>query len=143
MGKYTYDYLKKAARDNTRIGTWQDIAVYVCSKYKYNAAKSQFYVLYDDGNKLVKEGYCYGNIDESGLINEKEPIWYNVPSKPGDVVTKTTAASGYSAQVISDEFFSNLDKEINKLLADVGSYAPLGDVGNIDLLAGFSMDLKV
>ena len=116
MGKYSYDYLKKAARDNTRIGTWKDTGVYACSKYKYNAAKSQFYVLYDDGNKLVKEGYCYGYIDESGTVNEKEPIWYNVPSRSGDVVTKTTSASGYSAQVISDEFFSNLDKEINKLL---------------------------
>ena len=143
MGKYNYNYLKKAARDNMRIGTWQNTAVYVCSKYKYDAASSLFYVLYDDGNKLVKEGYCYGSIDESGTVNEKEPIWYNVPSKSGDVVTKTTPASGYSAEVITDEFFSNLDKEINKLLADVGSYAPLGDVDSVDLLAGFKMDLNV
>ena len=134
MGKYSYDYLKKAARDNTRIGTWKDTGVYACSKYKYNAAKSQFYVLYDDGNKLVKEGYCYGYINESGTVNEREPTWYNVPSRPGDVVTKATPASGYSAQVISDEFFSNLDKEINKVLADVNS---------IDLLAGFAVDFKV
>ena len=134
MGKYNYDYLKKAARNNTRIGTWQNTAVYVCSKYKYDATKSQFYVLYDDGNKLVKEGYCYGSINIDGVVNEKEPSWYNVPSRSGDVVTKTTAASGYSAQVITDEFFSNLDKEINKLLADVDS---------IDLLAGFKVDLKV
>ena len=132
MGKYSYDYLKKAARDNTRIGTWQNTAVYVCSKYKYDAAKSQFYVLYDDENKLVKEGYCYGSIDINGFVNEKEPIWYNIPSKPGDVVTKVVPASGYSAEVIADEFFSNLDKEINKLLADVN---------NIDLLEGFAVDL--
>ena len=132
MLKYTYDYLKKAARDNTRIGTWKGIAVYACSKYKYDAANSLFYVLYDDGNKLVKEGYCYGSIDINGIINEEEPTWYNVPSRPSDVVVKTTAASGYSAQVITDEFFSNLDKEINKLLADVSS---------IDLLADFKVDL--
>ena len=132
MGKYTYNYLKKAAREGTKIGTWQNTGVYACSKYKYNATTSQFYVLYDDGNKLVKEGYCYGNINESGTVNEIEPVWYNVPSRPGDVVTKATPASGYSAQVISDEFFSNLDKEINKLLADVGS---------IDLLADFKVDL--
>ena len=132
MGKYSYDYLKKAARDNTRIGTWKNVGVYACSKYKYNAAKPQYYVLYDDWNKLVKEGYCYGYINESGTVNEKEPIWYNVPSRSGDVVTKVVPASGYSAQVITDEFFSNLDKEINKLLADVSS---------IDLLAGFNMDL--
>ena len=134
MGKYNYDYLKKAARDNTRIGTWKNTAVYVCSKYKYDATKSQFYVLYDDGNKLVKEGYCYGSINIDGAVNEKEPVWYNVPSRSNDVVVRTTPASGYSAQVITDEFFSNLDKEINKLLADVDS---------IDLLAGFKVDLKV
>ena len=134
MLKYTYGYLKKAARDNMRIGSWKGIAVYACSKYKYDAANSLFYVLYDDGNKLVKKGYCYGSIDINGIINEEEPTWYNVPSKPGDVVTKVVPASGYSAQVISDEFFSNLDKEINKLLADVGS---------IDLLADFKVDLKV
>ena len=134
MGKYNYDYLKKAARDGARIGTWKNTGVYVCSKYKYDATRSQFYVLYDDGNKLVKEGYCYGSINIDGVVNEKEPSWYNVPSKSGGVVTKTTPASGYSAQVITDEFFSNLDKEINKLLADVDS---------IDLLAGFKVDLKV
>ena len=132
MGTYNYDYLKKAAQEGTRIGTWKNIAVYACSKYEYNAAKPQYYVLYDDGNKLVKEGYCYGHINESGTVNEKEPIWYNVPSRSGDYVTKVVPASGYSAQVITDEFFSNLDKEINKLLADVSS---------IDLLEGFSMDL--
>ena len=115
-----------------RIGSLKGIEVYACSKYKYDATKSQFYVLYDDGNKFVKEGYCYGNIDESGTVNEKEPIWYNVPLKANDVVVSTAPASGYSAQVITDEFFSNLDKEINKLLADVDS---------IDLLADFKMDL--
>ena len=143
MLKYTYDYLKKAAREGTKIGTWKNVEVYACSKYKYNAAKPQFYVLYDDGNKLVKEGYRYGSINESGTVNEIEPVWYNVPSRPGDVVTKATPASGYSAQVISDEFFSNLDKEINKLLADVGSYAPLGDASSVDLLADFKMDLNI
>ena len=89
-------------------------------------------MLYDDENKLVKEGYCYGSIDTNGFVNEKEPIWYNVPLKDDDAVTKVVPASGYSAQVITDEFFSNLDKEINKLLADVGS---------IDLLADFKVDL--
>ena len=127
MGKYNYDYLKQAAQDKIRIGSWKGIEVYACSKYKYDATTSQFYVIYDDGNKLVKEGYCYGSIDINGFVNEKLPIWYNVPSKSGDVVTKVVPASGYSAQVITDEFFSKLDKEINELL---------DNVSKIDLLAG-------
>ena len=130
MEKYSYNYLKKAARDNIRIGTWNGIGVYACSKYKYNATTSQFYVLYDDGNKLVREGYCYGSIDINGFVNEKEPTWYNVPSKSGDVVTKVVPASGYSAQVITDEFFSKLDKEINELL---------DNVSKIDLLEGLGL----
>lgn len=123
----SYNYLKQAAQDKMRIGSLKGIGVYACSKYKYDATTSQFYVIYDDGNKLVKEGYCYGFVEPSGTVNEKEPTWYNVPSKSGDVVTKVVPASGYSAQVISDEFFSNLDKEINELL---------DNVSKIDLLEG-------
>ena len=134
MGKYSYDYLRKAAKEGTRIGSWKNTAVYACSKYKYDASKSSFYVLYDDGNKLVKAGYCYGSIDTEGSINEKELGWYNVPLKVNDRVISKAPASGYSAEVITDEFFSRLDKEINKLLADVDS---------IDLLAGLEIDFKV
>lgn len=130
----SYNYLKQAAQDKMRIGSLKGIEVYACSKYKYDATTSQFYVIYDDGNKLVREGYCYGSIDINGLVNEKEPTWYNVPSKSGDVVTKVVPASGYSAQVITDEFFSKLDKEINELLANVSK---------IDLLEGFAVDFKV
>ena len=100
-----------------RIGTWKNIGVYACSKY-------------DDGNKLVREGYCYGFIGPFGEVKEKEPTWYNVPSKSGDVVTKVVPASGYSAQVITDEFFSKLDKEINELL---------DNVSKIDLLEGLGL----
>ena len=123
----SYNYLKQAAQDKMRIGSLKGIEVYACSKYKYDATTSQFYVIYDDGNKLVREGYCYGFVEPSGTVNEKEPVWYNVPSRSRDVVTKTVPASGYSAQVITDEFFSKLDKEINELL---------DNVSKIDLLAG-------
>lgn len=126
----SYNYLKQAAQDKMRIGSLKGIEVYACSKYKYDATTSQFYVIYDDGNKLVREGYCYGSIDINGLVNEKEPTWYNVPSKSGDVVTKVVPASGYSAQVITDEFFSKLDKEINELL---------DNVSKIDLLEGLGL----
>lgn len=126
----SYNCLKQAAQDKIRIGSWKGIEVYACSKYKYDATTTQFYVLYDDGNKLVKEGYCYGSIDINGFVNEEEPTWYNVPSKSGDVVTKVVPASGYSAQVITDEFFSKLDKEINELLANVSK---------IDLLEGLGL----
>ena len=130
----SYNYLKQAAQGKMRIGSLKGIEVYACSKYEYDATTSQFYVIYDDGNKLVREGYCYGYINDSGTVNEERATWYNVPSREGDVVTKVVPASGYSAQVITDEFFSKLDKEINELL---------DNVSKIDLLEGLAVDFKV
>lgn len=125
----SYNCLKQAAQDKIRIGSWKGIEVYACSKYKYDATTSQFYVIYDDGNKLVKEGYCYGSIDINGFVNEKEPTWYNVPLKANDVVVSKVPASGYSAQVITDEFFSKLDREVNELLDNVSKINLLEGLG--------------
>lgn len=121
MAKYSYTELKKSAINKSKIGRWKGINVFACSKYDYNAASPYFWVIYDDLNKLVKGGYVYGDIDDTGAIDESASReWYNVPLRKSDVVTKRTpATSGYSDQVIADEFFSRIDKEINALLAGV------------------------
>ena len=79
----------------------------------------------------MREGYCYGFIESTGTVHEKEPVWYNVPLKANDVVVSKVPASGYSAQVITDEFFSKLDKEINELL---------DNVSKIDMLEGSELE---
>lgn len=119
MAKYDYNSLKKAAANGVRIGGWKDRNVYACSKYDYDATNADFYVIYDDGSKLVKQGYVYGTIMNSGAINECDHYWYNVPCRATDKVVRQVPASGYSADVIADEFFSKLDREINELLAGV------------------------
>lgn len=130
MAKYSYTELKKSAINKSKIGKWKGIDVFTCSKYDYNAASPHFWVIYDDHNKLVKGGYVYGNIDDTGAIDECDKYWYNIPRKPGEVVVKTTAAtSGYSDAVIADEFFSRIDKEINALLAGVAELTL--DVGEL------------
>lgn len=118
--KYSYNELKKSAKNGSRIGRWKAVDVYTCSKYDYKPTSPYFWVLFDDGNKLVKQGYVYGTIDSSGTIDECDKYWYNVPLRESDVITKRTpATNGYSDQVIADEFFSRIDKEINALLASV------------------------
>ena len=52
MAKYSNYELKKASAAGTRIGSWDHKEVYACSKYDYDAMKSHYYVLFDDGNKL-------------------------------------------------------------------------------------------
>lgn len=120
MAKYSYNELKKSAMNGSRIGRWKSVDVFASSKYDYKPTSPYFWVLFDDGNKLVKQGYVHGTIDSSGAIDECDKYWYNVPLREGDKVTKVVpATSGYSTEVIADEFFSRIDKEINALLASV------------------------
>lgn len=120
MAKYSRYELKQAAAESRRIGSWKGYDVYACSKYDYNAASNYYWVLYDDNNKLVRNGYCCGSITEKGNVNECDAYWYNVPTRSAERVVKSTpATSGYSDMVVADEFFVRIDKEINELLANV------------------------
>jgi hypothetical protein len=100
-------------------------------------------VLYDEDNKLVCDGIVYGTISEKGLVDEwnnkrtwispqsqvavtfepVSPAKHKAKSAPKEQA-RTVPASAYSAMVnggegivSSENFFANLDKEINELLA--------------------------
>lgn len=149
MAKYDYNALKVAATNGSRIGGWQGWDVYSCSKYNYDASKPHFYVLYDDGSKLVRKGLVYGSINDKGTIHEVDsPYAYFTPKKKNKpaqtpVVEYTVPATGYSAymagipanategSVSNDDFFLRIDREINELLANVGK---------VDLSVPFGVD---
>ena len=143
MAKYSYNELKVAAIENRRIGGYKGKNVFSCSQWQYENRKHQdnFYVLYDDGNKLVHKGIIYGTISDGGLVDEweyeRQCTWVSpqsqvavnfTPVSPAKhkakSETKTVPASAYSAVVNggegivnSENFFANLDREINELLA--------------------------
>ena len=142
MAKYSYNELKVAAMENRRIGAYMGKNVFSCSQWRYENRKAQdnFYVLYDDGNKLVHKGIIYGTISEKGLVDEwdNKRTWTSpqnqvaanfapVASKAKPQPPKTVPATAYSAMVagvgdsggvISNEnFFADLDRQINELLA--------------------------
>ena len=114
--------------------------VFSCSKWKYDALrhKDAFYVLYDEDNKLVCEGTIYGTISEKGLVDEwnNKRTWISpqsqvaakfepvAPKAKSQTSQKTVPASAYSALVNggegvvdSENFFADLDRQINELLA--------------------------
>ena len=139
MAKYSYNELKVAAIEGRRIGGYLGKNVFACSKWKYDALrhKDAFYVLYDEDNKLVCDGIVYGTISEKGLVDEwnNKRTWLSpqsqvsfepVASKKSQPQTpkKTVPASAYSAfvnggegVVSSENFFADLDRQINELLA--------------------------
>ena len=145
MAKYSYNELKVAAAEGRRIGGYKGKNVFACSKWNYAAKqhKDAFYVLYDEDNKLVCNGIIYGTISEKGLVDEwnNKRTWISpmnqvevnfTPVAPKaksqtSQQTRTVPATAYSAMVAgvgdsggvinSENFFANLDKEINELLA--------------------------
>ena len=146
MAKYSYNELKAAAAEGRRIGGYKGKNVFSCSKWKYDALrhKDAFYVLYDEDNKLVYDGTIYGTISEKGALDEwnNRRTWISPvnqmvatftmsqPEAPGKskISQKSIPATGYSAMVAkvdpvkggivdSANFFADLDRQINELLA--------------------------
>lgn len=145
MAKYDYNALREAAQQKRRIGGWQGYDVYACSKHKYNAGLPHFYVIYDDGNKLVRAGYVYGSISSSGEVDElRSPIKWTPPAPKGESAEKKVPATAYSAfvagakpgdtevKVPTEDFFVRIDKEINELLANASK---------VDLTVHFGEDV--
>ena len=144
MAKYSYNELKLAAAEGRRIGGYLGKNVFACSKWKYDPLrnKGSFYVLYDEDNKLVCDGTIYGTISEKGLVDEwnNKRTWISpvnqmevnftpvAPAKQkAKSQTRTVPATAYSAFVAgvgdsggvvsSENFFAELDRQINELLA--------------------------
>lgn len=143
MAKYSYNELKVAAAEGRRIGGYKGKNVFSCSKWKYDALRHEdaFYVLYDEDNKLVYDGTIYGTISEKGLVDEwnNKRTWISpvnqmevnfTPVAPAKqkAKPKTVPATAYSAMVAkvdpvkggivdSANFFAELDRQINELLA--------------------------
>lgn len=130
MKKYSYEGLKSAAASGSRIGMYQGIEVYSCSKYKYDSMKNKgnrYYVIYDDNNYMVRNYSIFGTIDSNGSLD----VWERTKRfvTPQQVVMepkveKTVPATSYSAvvnggegAVKTDDFFAELDRQINELLA--------------------------
>ena len=114
-------------------------------KYDALKNKDAFYVLYDDGNTLVYNGIIYGAISDKGLVDEwnnkrtwispvnqmevnftpVSPAKQKAKSAPKEP-TRTVPATAYSAFVAgvgdsggvvgSENFFADLDRQINELL---------------------------
>ena len=126
VGKYSYEELKNAALQKRRIGGYKGYDVFSCSSADYHFTKPNFYVIYDDGKKLVRNGYVYGSINNNGTVTEvEEPYAYirpqDKPRKPVET-KKPVPASDYSAFVAqtsdkgTEDFFSRIDREICELL---------------------------
>lgn len=137
MSKYSFTELKRAAQEKRRIGMYEGVEVYALSKFNYDPAihRKYYYVIYDDGNKLVQGLKVLGTIDSKGLLDlwTVKGVWESPYAKEAKkktmAETRSVPASAYSAvmavaegntlgeAISADAWFSRLDREINELLA--------------------------
>lgn len=135
--KYSFTELQRAANENRRIGMYEGVEVYAKSKFNYDPAihSKYYYVIYDDGNKLVRGLTVHGTIDTKGMLDlwKVKGVWespyakeakkkaadkmsmYKVPATAYSAVVARVSDSG--GVVNTEDFFVRLDKEINELLA--------------------------
>jgi hypothetical protein len=137
LAKYSYNELKKAAQTRRRIGGYDGMDVYAISKFVYDPPvhSKGYYVLYDDGNKLIRGLTIHGTIDENGsldlwkikgewhspLINQfkpnSEPQARSVPASAYSAVVAQAEGNTLGEAISADSWCTKLDREISELLA--------------------------
>ena len=116
---YSYDYLANRALNGTPIGKWKGIDVIPISKNGFEKLfeksngnmNSNFYLIYDNGMKIVKDNRVYATMDRNGNMAEHDikTAYYN---------SKAAAANPPAADSISSST-PGMEYDMSGVLNDV------------------------
>lgn len=118
---YSFTELQNAWLRDIRLGTWQGWPVFACTKQEALALTendNNYYIVFDDGNALVRQGKRYGTVSEKGNVDEwRWPMPYvaanaSATAKTANVSTKTeepVAAEEVGTTVSLETSSANLD----------------------------------
>lgn len=70
---YSFNELQRAWLTDTRLGTYQGWPVFACTKQEALALTDKddnYYIVFDDGNALVRQGKRHGTVSEKGNVDE-------------------------------------------------------------------------
>ena len=85
--KFSYQTLRSAELGGDRVGNWKGFPVFASRRVLLNdKAGGAFFIVYDDDNVIVKRDsgtwYCYGQVSESGSVEECDKRRYNAYAEP-------------------------------------------------------------
>lgn len=123
---YDYTTLKLAAQRDEPLGKWNGIPVYAIAKEDlYDSNRTWYYIVYNDNNALVRDGYRLGTVSPQGNVTEltkpakyiypeprKEAPKYEVKVEEVNVPAKAVPMVDAGAE----EFFVRIEAEIDALL---------------------------
>lgn len=94
--KFSYQSLRSAELGGDRVGNWKGFPVFASRRVLLDdKAGGAFFIVYDDNNVIVKRDngvwYCYGQVSESGSVEECSKRRYSVYAEP--VIYREAAAA--------------------------------------------------
>ena len=124
---YDYTTLKLAAQRDEPLGKWNGVPVYAIAKEElYESNRAWYYIVYNDNNALVRDGYRLGTVSPQGNVTElTKPAKYIYPEPKRDTISKVEIRVdevGVPAKTIpmvdagAEEFFVRIEAEIDALL---------------------------
>lgn len=120
--------LQLAEERNDVLGLWDGIVVRSCSKESMRVKDDggQYFIVWDDDNKMVKGGWCLGTISADGTLNEykrSQKYKYYEPEVKKMLKEEIRVEEvGVKAETIplidagAEEFFDRITKEIDEIL---------------------------
>lgn len=143
MDTFTYSALKNAWMNDDRIGRWSGCPVYAVGRAAMGdeCVNGVYYVIFDDGNKLVKlngsgEFILYGYITESGHVEE-----YNYKMRYISPKEEREAAEAREVESVAEEMYEEVvgDVRLGDLVAQTLATARTMTIDS--LLEGFNYGL--
>ena len=127
---YDYTTLKLAAQRGEPLGKWNGVPVYAIAKEDlYNSNRAWYYIVYNDNNALVRDGYRLGTVSPQGNVTEltkpakyrymepqKETPKYEVKVEDCAVAQNVPAKTVPMVDAGAEEFFVRIEAEIDALL---------------------------
>lgn len=123
---YDYATLKLAAQREEPLGKWNGVPVYAIAKEDlYESNRAWYYIVYNDINALVRDGYRLGTVGLQGDVTElTKPVKYRYmePQKETPKYEVKVEEVNVPAKAVpmvdagAEEFFVRIEAEIDALL---------------------------
>ncbi len=148
MNSFTYSTLKNAWLNDERIGRWSGSPVYAMKRSSMeDCVNGVYYVIYDDGNKLIKlnssgEFIVHGYITESGHVEEYNyKMRYISPKEEREAAEARAATEAEREAVETAEAYEEVvgDVRLGDLVAQTLETVRTMTIDS--LLAGFNYGL--
>ena len=128
--KMSYENLSLAALEGTRIGKWNGRPVYACARedyWKYEH-ESALYIIYDEQNLLIENGFVVGRVRLNGDVEERRPLPYNFPKpKPKEEEVKWAVKTNEETSKEIDEM-PKVNVNYEELVKEVMEKDPLDEM---------------